>query len=162
MYSGYIVSAPPRVGSSGRRTFRSELAQKLVGARQVIRHDALRPLDLDDGLTRIRRDQLMRIERPVRRAYKRFSEIHRIVDDRDERERLAVPDEVFGEHRLIAARDAVAPNPSHLQVRRRDGEHVALPLARRKPLPRVRGVSGGCGRPSIQIVRSGCCHEMCV
>ena len=50
--------------------------------------------------------------------------------------------EVLGEHGLVAARDAVAADPPHLQMRGRHRQHVAVPLAGREPLPRVRGVLG--------------------
>src|SRR5207247_6920175 len=41
---------------------------------------------------------------------------------------------------LVTARNAVAANPSRLEVGRRHRQHVAVPFAGRKPLPRMRGV----------------------
>ena len=49
---------------------------------------------------------------------------------------------MFGEHRRVTARNPVAANPSHLQMRGRHRQHIAVPLACRKALPRVRGVLG--------------------
>ena len=136
-----------RLGAAAGRLERElflhgELAQKRVRARQVMRHVALLALDFGHVLTRIRRDLLMRIESPVRRTHERLGQIHRIRDHRDQRQVVVVAHEVLGEHGLVAARDAVAANPPHLQMRGRHRQHVAFPLAGREPLPRVRGVLG--------------------
>ena len=108
----------------------------------MMRHDALRTIDLHDDLTRIRRDLLMRIQGEVGRADERLGEIHRIVDEDDPRQIVAVADEMFGDDRQIAARNPVAANPSHLEMRRGDRQHVAFPHAGREALPRVSGVVG--------------------
>ena len=55
---------------------------------------------------------------------------------------VAVADEVFGQRRLVAHRQAVAANPALLDVRRVDDQHVAEPFAGGKALPGVRGDRG--------------------
>src|SRR3970040_1433281 len=53
-----------------------------------------------------------------------------------------MPDEPPGHRRLVRDEQTVAPNPSRLEVGGLDHEHLALPSAGRKSLPRVRGVRG--------------------
>jgi len=77
-------------------------------------HGSLRPLDFDNGVTRIWRDLLARIQDPVCRANEWLGQIHRIIDDADEREIVPVPDPVFGECCPVAARNTIASNPAGL------------------------------------------------
>ena len=85
-------------------------------------------------------DFLIGIQDPVGRANERLFEVDRILDDRDNGQMVPVPDETLGHRRAVAVRDAVALKPAEFQVRGRDHQRVAVPLARRKARPRVRGM----------------------
>ena len=85
-------------------------------------------------------------------SHERLGQIHRIVNHRNQRQVVAVSHEVFREHGLVASRNPVAANPSHLQMGGRHSQHVPVPFARRKTLPGVGGVWRM--RTVIQIVRS--------
>jgi hypothetical protein len=79
----------------------------------------------------------------VRRAEERFGEVDGVVDDADQRERVAVADPVLGECCAVAAGDAVAADPADFEVRGGDYENVALPFARRETLPGMWRVGAG-------------------
>ena len=82
----------------------------------------------------------MRVELVVGGADERLGEIHRVVDDRHHGQEIAVPDPVFGDGGLVAARHAVAPDVAFLEMRDGDRQHVAVPLPRRKATPAMQRV----------------------
>ena len=88
------------------------------------------------------RRQHARVEDEVLALDERLGQEHRIGDDADVREVVAVTDEMLGQRRAIAFGQAVAANPALLDVGGGDGQHVAFPRAGREPLPGVRRVLG--------------------
>ena len=110
-----------------------------------MRHGTLGTDDLDNRFAleqpRAVRDAL-RIEDELLALHQRLGEVHGIRDRADARHQIAVAHEIFRERRQIALRHAVPPQPALLDVRGRDHEHVALPLAGREAHPRVRRVRG--------------------
>src|SRR5438445_265039 len=88
-----VTSRPPRAAArrlSGNAVSGRELEHERVLARKMMRHDTLRPVDFVDNLARVRRDLLVGIEDEIRGADERFREVHRIVDDHDPREVIAM------------------------------------------------------------------------
>src|ERR1700733_13404530 len=51
-----------------------------------------------------------------------------------------MPEQMFGDGGVLTTRNAIAPDPTFLQVRSSDGQHVAVPLARGESLPGMRCV----------------------
>src|SRR5215475_7917937 len=98
---------------------------------------SLRAVDLDDDLTGVRCDLLRRIEHEVGGADERLGKKRRVVDDHHPREVVLVPDQMFCDGREIAPWNAVAANPSRLQMGGSDRQYVAVPLTRREALPGV-------------------------
>src|SRR4029453_4306202 len=94
----------------------------------MMRHGSLRPVDLHDNTAGVWSDALMRIEHPVRGPNERLFEIHRIVDPRDQGQRVAVADKSLDERCRVAPRHTVAANPSHLEMRRRAEGAFPFPL----------------------------------
>jgi hypothetical protein len=109
-----------------------------------------RALDLDRRDARERAQLKARICHPVRRANERLGEIHRVLDDGDQGQILAMADEVLHESGLLAPRNAVAPKPALLEMSGGHLEHVAFPLTGREALPRVLRV-GGWTRTSVHV-----------
>ena len=134
----------------------AEFFDKRVRARQVMRNGALGAHHLDHRLAleqpRPVRDAL-RVEHELFALDQRFGEVHRIRDRADARHHVAVADEVFRERREIALRHAVPAQPALLDMRGRDHEHVALPLAGREAHPSVRRVRRRM-RAAIHVDRS--------
>lgn len=85
---------------------------------------------------------LPQIGNEIGSANKRLRQVNRIAIDRDNRQMIAVADEVFGHRSQIAMDDPIAPNVPSLQMRGLDGEDPTFPLARRKPRPSMRGIGG--------------------
>ena len=103
-----------------------------------MRHLLRRIRNLGDVFARRLPHPLARIEHPALASNQRLRQQRGIVDHRHDREELAVLHPMLGERAVRRRRQAVAPQVARLQVRGRDREHVALPCARREPLPRVR------------------------
>ena len=127
--------------SNGKPTSRRTRCRNGFCPRQMMRHVPCRPIDLVDGLARIGRDVLarrrdaqfvVRTNGSVRYTGSSITEISVRMSPCRTKCSVTV--------RLVAARHAVAADPAHLQVRGRDGEHVAVPLAGRESLPGVRRV----------------------
>src|SRR5262245_30317225 len=97
-------------------------------------------LYFDDAFARKRSNRREVRARVVAVTEKRLFEILRILNEHTPREVIAVPDEVLGDGRRIAACDAVATQPAFLEMRRRDLERLSEPLARRETHRRVLGV----------------------
>ena len=83
-----------------------------------MRNHASWTIDFGDHAARIRRHLLVHVQLVIGRADERLGEIHRVGHDRRDREEVAVTDPVLGERRLVAARQAVAPQVAFLEVRR--------------------------------------------
>ena len=79
-----------------------------------------------------------------------FGEIGRVFEDHDVGQNIAVADEVFGHGGLVAHHHAVAAHPAGFDVRRLDGENVAVPFTGGESHPGVGSVGGRMrrGRPS--------------
>src|SRR5439155_19843820 len=143
-----------RLASAAKRVFRNAeflggVLQPLIGAGQMMRDvAAIAAGDLVDNFRDDDGELLRRILEPVCRAHERLFEVDRVVHHADQRQHVAVPDDVLDDPRAIARRNAVALNPSRLDVRRLDGEHRAVPAAGREALPCVRGVLGRM-RPAV-------------
>ena len=84
----------------------------------------------------------------MRRADERLLEVHRVVDDRHQRELIAMPDEMLRHRRLGTCGNAVPLDDAVFHVRRRDRQAVALDLARGEAFPQVLGIRRGM-RPSV-------------
>ena len=69
-----------------------------------------------------------------------FGQVHGVRDHVDVRQDVAVPYPVLHDRRQVAARDAAAAIELFLDVRRLDGEDVAVPLTGREAHVRVRHV----------------------
>src|ERR1700733_1548873 len=61
-----------------------------------------------------------------------------------------MPDPMLGNDRLVAARQSVAAQVVHLQVRGGNGQHVPVPFGSRETLPGMRRIVGRMG-PVIDI-----------
>src|SRR6267154_2485998 len=129
-----------------------KLVQKCVRSRQVMRHDALRPIGFVYSFAGIRRNLLLRRVNEIRTADKRLGQIHRVIHKDNNRQVVAVPQQSGGYSGFVASGNAVSPNPAFLEVVGRDGEDVSFPFSRREALPCVRRIVGRM-RPSIHIDR---------
>jgi len=69
------------------------------------------------------------------------------------REMIAVPDEVFGERDLVALGQSVASDPALFDMRGGNRQDVPFHLPVENPIQVCAAYGGGCGRPSIQMVR---------
>src|SRR4029453_7921226 len=106
-----------------------------------------RPRYFGRGITVEHRQLLARVEVPVLATNQRLGEEHGIVDHSDHGEKLTVARPVFGHCSLVAAGNAVTTEVVRLEMRGRDGEHVAFPDTRREALKGVFGVLGWMGAP---------------
>ena len=106
-----------------------------------------------DRLARVRAHLEVQVVLVVARAHVGLGHVDRVAHDRHERQDVAVADEMLGHRGAIAAGDAVAADPAFLQVRRRDGEDVAFPLAGGEAHRRVHGVGAGV-RPAVHPDRA--------
>ena len=132
-----------RLGTAARRGVRQtvlvgEHVQPRVRAGQVMRHELRGAGNLRDVLALRRPHLLAGIEHPALAAHEWLREHRRVVDDRDHGEELAVPHPVLGQRAARRRRNTVAAQVVGLQMRRGDREHIAVPHARREPLPRMR------------------------
>ena len=97
---------------------------------------------------------------PVRRSDKRLFEMNTgsstivISVTTSNASLIAVPDEMLGHRRLGARRNAVSLDHAVLHVRGRNRQAVPLDLAVEKPSHKYSACGEGCGRPSIQMIRS--------
>src|SRR4029450_3636976 len=82
---------------------------------------------------------------PLRSADERLFQVDRIVDERHQRQIVAVADEMFGHDSVRAARNAVALNDAVFHVCRRDRQLIAFQLAGRETVPGMLGVLGRAG-----------------
>ena len=123
----------------------------------MVRHLALLPAgDLVDDVELRAPHFLIGIQDPVRGADERLLEVDGIVDDRDDHQVVAMPDEPLGHRRPVAVRDAVALEPAGLQMRGEDRRARRRPIAPvEKPAHVCAACAGGCGRPSSQISARG-------
>src|SRR5437016_732472 len=122
-----------------------ELGEKRVRPRQVVRHGAFRPLYFHYGFARIGGNLLGGVQDEIRGSNKRLRQISGVVHDTDERQIIPVTNKVLGQRALLAAGDAVSPNPPFFEVRRGDRQDVAIPLSGREALPGMRNVIRGMG-----------------
>src|SRR4029450_5678861 len=114
----------------------------------MVRHGVWsRPRYFGRGITIEHRQLLARVDVPVLAADQRLGEEHGIVDHSDHGEKLSVARPVFGHRSLVAAGNAVTTEVVRLEMRCRDGEHVAFPDTRREALKSVFGVLGWMGAP---------------
>ncbi len=80
-------------------------------------------------MTWVRRHRRIQRECKPVRLDQGLGQVTRVLDHVDVRQVVAMADEALGHRRAIGDGEAVAPNPSGLQVRRRDDEHIAFPAA---------------------------------
>src|SRR6185369_392710 len=107
----------------------------------MVRHEAGCPSgDLGDRLGGDTGELLREVLAPVRAPDERLLEVNRIVDDADDGQDVAVPDDVFGDRRAIAGGHAVALDPAGLYVGGDHGQHRAVPAP------------GGETRPGVGVV----------
>src|SRR4029453_15426172 len=106
-----------------------------------------RPRYFGRGITIEHRQLLARVEVPVLAANQRLGGEHGIVDHSYHGEKLPVARPVFGHRSLVAAGNAVTTEVVRLEMRCRDGEHVAFQDTRGEALKRVFGVLGWVGGP---------------
>src|ERR1043166_6169620 len=98
----------------------------------MMRNDALRTNDLFYRLAGIGRDLATDEIFVFPAAYHWLGEINRIRDHRHEREAIRMTDEVLDDGRAVASRNAVAADPTFLEVRRGDGQNIAFPFPGRE------------------------------
>src|SRR5262245_10195404 len=108
---------------------------------QVVWYVAFRPARhfVDDVELRST-DFLAGVQHPVRASNEWLFEINGVVDDADHGQQIAVTDEVLRHRRPVAVSDAIALNPTSLEMRAGDRQHVAFPNAGREAGPGVGGV----------------------
>src|ERR1019366_7750371 len=90
----------------------------------------------------------VRSAHPLRSANERLFEVDRIVDNGDQRQKVAMPDEVLDHSGFGAAGDTVPLNDTAFHMRGGDGELVAVHHASGETVPRMLGVFGGM-RPAV-------------
>ena len=124
-----------------------ELVEECVFAREVVGDFTFRAVHYFDyvfaGPQPV--DVLVDVEDEVVGLDEGFGQVDGVGDDADVGEAVAVADEVFGERGHVAFGEAVAAEPAHLDVGRRDGEDVAFPFSGGETHPGVGGVVGRVG-----------------
>src|SRR4030095_2899405 len=108
----------------------------------MVWYGSFRTVDFDNGVARICVDSLPRIRDPVGCANEWLREIYGVFNNAHQCQIVAVTDPMLRQRCAIAPRNAITTDPTGLQVCRGDREHIALPLTRREPLPRMRGIVG--------------------
>src|SRR5688572_24390943 len=103
-----------------------------------MRHRASRPLALLDVFARPERVEVRAgVEGEVLTLDQRLGKVDRIVGDADVRPDVPVAHPMLDGGGFVTGRKVLAAVPALLDVRRDDGQHVALPDAGRETHPRV-------------------------
>ena len=160
-YSGYVVGAPPNTRLERHTVELRVVLDERILARQVERHVVLVHRHFHDVLAVVEPVLIAALhEHELLAQDVRLREVHGVRDDHDVRQHVAVADVVLDERRQVAARDAAAAVELFLDVRRRDREDVAVPLARREAHVRVRHVRRRMrrGRPSRSCATACTCR----
>src|SRR6476659_5687707 len=94
----------------------------------MVRHSIWsRPRYLRCGIAVEHGQLLTGVEIPILAAHQRFGEEHRIVDDGDHGEKLAVTRPMLGHGAHVTAGNPITTEIVRLEMRGGDREHVAFP-----------------------------------
>src|SRR5262249_9123330 len=97
-----------------------------------MRNDAFRPDDFFNGFARVRANLPTDDIFIFASADHRLGEVDGIGNDGHQCHTVPMPDEMLDNRCAVTAWNAVAADPTFLQVRGVDGKDVAVPLTRRK------------------------------
>ena len=123
------------------RMLRRKLPQERVLAGQEVRHHGSVPSDLRDVFAVVEPVLVAALHQHEFLAPDvRLAQIHRIGGDRHLRQQRPMPHPMLHDRGAIALWNAGAPEEAGLDVRGRDREDVAVPVAGRKPHERVRRI----------------------
>ena len=160
-YSGYSRRRAAEHGLERHTVELRVVLDERVLARQIERHVVLVHRHFHDVLAVVEPVLVAALhEHELLAQDVRLREVHGVRDDHDVRQHVAVADVVLDERRQVAARDAAAAVELFLDVRRRDREDVAVPLAGREAHVRVRHVAraDAAGRPSRSCATACTCR----
>ena len=142
-YSGYVVCAPAAQHFRGQPVPLGDFFQKRIGSRKMILRNLL------VVFAHVAAHTLAWIEDPTLAAFQQFGQESRIDNYGDDTEIVPVPHPMFGEGGFVTARDPVAPEA---WCRLLSMFPSQTPMD--NPCQIWRAGGRGCGRSSIEIVRS--------